>query len=201
MAGIKLITAPTVEPITLTEAKDHCRVDGTDDDTLITSLIVAAREYVEGYQNRALITQTWELVLDAWPDGDSIELPLPPLQSVTSLKYKDSAGAETAWAATNYIVDTDSYLGRLVLADDISWPSDELYPAGGIRIRFVAGYPPTGSGESIDYDANVPQKIKQAMLLLVGHWYENREAVAAGSMTEIPLAVNALLSQDRVVPI
>ena len=190
--SLKLITAPTVEPVTLTEVKAHLRVDSTDDDTLITSLIQAAREYAEGYQNRALITQTWEMVLDNWPNGGYIEIPLPPLQSITDIKYKDADGAETTWAATNYIVDPDSYLGRVILADGGSWPTNELYPAAGIRVKFVAGY---------GLAASVPQTIKQAMLLLIGHWYESREGVSDRNMTEIPFAVKALLDLNRVIPI
>lgn len=199
--ALKLITPPVAEPITLDEAKAQCRVDIDDDDTLIAALIVAAREYAEGYQNRRYITQTWELVLDNWPYGSCIEMPLPPLQSVTSVKYKGSSGIELTWAASNYIVDTDSYVGRLVLADDLSWLGDELFPVGAIRIRFVAGYLPEGNSPDIDYAANVPQRVKQAMLLLVGHWYENREAVNDRSVQEIPFAVKALLGLDRVVPV
>lgn len=160
------------------------------EDTLLTGLIQAAREYVEGYQNRALCTQTWELVLDDWPDDDYIEIPLPPLQSVTSIKYKDETGAETTWDGANYIVDPDSYLGRVVLAYGLSWPTDDLYPAGAIRIRFVAGY------------TDVPATTKAAMLLLIGHWYENREAVNIGNITsEIPFSVKSLLDMNRVIPI
>ena len=162
------------------------------DDTLLTALIQAAREYVEGYQNRALCTQTWELVLDNWPIRDSIEMPKPPLQSVSSIKYKDSAGTEATWADTNYIVDPDSFLGRVVLADNISWPTVTLYPAGGIRIQFVAGY---------GLAASVPQTTRQAMLLLIGHWYENREGSSERSMQEIPFAVKALLDLNRVIPV
>lgn len=160
------------------------------EDTLLAGLIQAAREYVETYQNRALCTQTWELVLDAWPAG-YIEIPLPPLQSITSIKYKDSEGKENTWAATNYIVDTDSYLGR-VLADGCSWPSDALYPAGAIRVKFVAGY---------GLAAAVPATIKAAMLLLIGHWYEHREATDAVNLSEIPFAVKSLLDMNRVVPV
>lgn len=162
------------------------------DDTLLTALIQAAREYVEGYQNRALCTQTLELVLDSWPVRDSIEIPKPPLQSVTSIKYKDSAGTESTWADTNYIVDPDSFLGRVVLADGISWPTATLYPAGGIRIQFVAGY---------GLAADVPQTTRQAMLLLIGHLYENREAGTDRALTEIPFGVKSLLDMNRVVPI
>lgn len=162
------------------------------DDTLLTALIQAAREYCEGYQNRALCTQTWELVLDSWPVRDYVELPKPPLQSIVSIKYKDKAGAESTWADTNYIVDPDSFLGRVVLADGISWPTATLYPAGGIRIQFVAGY---------GLAADVPQTTRQAMLLLIGHLYENREAGAERALSEIPFGVKALLDLNRVVPI
>ena len=164
------------------------------DDTLLTALIQAAREYVEGYQNRALCTQTWELVLDSWPVRDYVELPKPPLQSIVSIKHKDKAGAETTWADTNYITDTDSFIGRVVLADNISWPNTtDLYPAGGLRIQFVAGY---------GLAADVPQTTRQAMLLLVGHWYENRETVNIGNISaELPFATKALLDLNRVIPV
>lgn len=164
------------------------------EDTLLTALIQAAREYAEGYLNRALVTQTWELVLDDWPNEDYVELPLPPLQSVTDIKYKDIAGTESTWAATNYIVDTDSFLGRVVLADGCSWPTTTLYPAGGIRIKFVAGY---------GLAADVPQTTKHALLMLIGHWYKNREVdLAVGSTyQEAPFAVKVLLDLNRVVPI
>ncbi len=190
--ALKLITAPAAEPVTLTEAKTHCAVDGNDHDTLLTSLIQAAREYAEGYQNRALVTQTWELVLDDWPAEDYIEIPLPPLQSITSIKYKDTDGTETTLGTDQYIVDTDSFLGRAALAYNCSWPTTTLYPVAGIRIRFVAGY---------GLAASVPQATKQALLLLIGHWFANRETASERSMQDIPFATKALLDLNRVVPI
>lgn len=162
------------------------------EDTLLAGLIQAAREYAEGYQNRALITQTWELVLDAWPSRDYIDIPLPPLQSITDIKYKDSGGTEKTLSSSKYIVDTDSFTGRIVLSYGCSWPSDALYPSGAIRIRFVAGY---------GLAASVPQNVKQSLLLLIGHWYENREASSEKPTKEIPFAVKALLGMDRVMPI
>lgn len=162
------------------------------DDTLLTGLIQAAREYAEGYQNRALCTQTWELVLDDWPNDKYVEIPKPPLQSVTDIKYKDTAGVEATWAVTNYIIDIDSFLGRVVLAYGCSWPTTSLYPVGGIRIRFVAGY---------GLAASVPQTTKMALLLLIGHWYEQREGVSERPMSEVPFAVKALLGMNRVVPV
>ena len=188
MSALVLVTAPASEPVVLSEMKSHLRVDLADDDALITGLISAAREYVEGAARRALVTQTWRLSLPGWPEDDEIGLPRPPLQSVSSLVYVDVDGAQTTWPSSNYIVDIDSQPGRLVLAPNISWPSVTLYPVNPVQITFVAGY---GSGL-------VPTHYLQAIRLLVGHWYENREATDAGQpVREIPLAVESLLWLDR----
>jgi len=186
--ALKSVTPPASEPVTLAEAKLHVRQDLDTDDTLITGLITAAREEVERICWHALLTQTWELVLDRWPAGDAIELPRPPLQSVTSVKYTDSSGAETTWSAANYVVDTDSTPGRIVLAYSVTWPTVVLQPTGGIRVRYVAGWTSA---------ANVPQAIKQALLLLVGHWYENREDTGKAATDTIARGVADLLRSFR----
>jgi len=191
--ALKLITGPTVEPVTLEEAKTHLRVDITDDDNLITALIKTAREYCENFQNKAYYTQTWELVLDKFPAENYIKIPKPPLQSVTSVIYKDNEGTETTLDASKYIADTDSEPGRIVLAYGESWPSFTPYPVGAVRIRFTTGH---------DDISKVPQMVKQAMLLLIGHWYENREASVTGAISrEVEFAVHALLWPERVVPV
>lgn len=189
---LKLITAPAVEPVLLAEAKTHLRVDTTADDTLIEGLIAAARETLESTLSRALINQTWELVMDAFPGGNRIRLPRPPLVSVTSIKYKDKNGVEYT-ATSKYIVDTDSEPGQIVLHDDETWPSDELYEVGAVRVRYVAGYGAAG--------ANVPRPLRQALLLLVGDWYENREdtVIAQGySANALPTGVEALVQTYRI---
>jgi len=191
--ALKLIISPTQEPITLQEAKSHLRVDATDDDILISSLITAAREYCEAFQNRAYITQTWEFWLDDWPVEGYISIPKPPLQEIVSVKYYDAVGYENTFAAENYYLDDKNQPGGLVLAYGKSWPSTTLCPSNGICITFTAGY---GTA------AQVPVRVKQAMLLLIGHWYENREAVLTGSISkEIEFAVSSLLWQERVVPV
>ncbi len=184
--GLVLVTGPAAEPVTVAEAKAQLRVDITDDDPLITSDILAAREMLERDTRRALITQTWDLVLDAFPADALLTLPLPPLSSVVSVTYKDQAGNVQTFSADNYVVDTSGLFGRIVLKDGVSWPSDTLWPAGGATVRFVAGY-----GDA----TMVPQLAKMAILLLVGHWYENREAViAAGVMArEVPMAYERLM--------
>ena len=170
----------------------------SNDDALLAGLIIglikAAREWCEGYQNRAYITQTWHLYLDQWPE-EYIRVPLPPLQSVPAagIKYTDSAGAINTWLAANYLVDVYSEPGRIVLAYGKSWPSVMLQPAYGIEVEFIAGY---------GVAAAVPERVKQAMKLLVGHWYENREAVLIGTISkEIEFAVKALLSLERIWPV
>ena len=177
-------SAPGTEPVTTAEAKSHMRVDISDDDTLIGSLITAAREYVEGATRRSLITQTWRLNLDAWPGGNEISLPKPPLQSVSALIYLDEDGTQATMSTSMYIVDTDSQPGRIVLAYGESWPSLTLYPANPIQITFVAGFG--------DAASDVPQHLRQAILMLATHWYENREA-AGPKLDEIPFAVESLI--------
>lgn len=128
----------------------------TAEDTLLSSFITAAREYGEDYTRRAFATQTLEMFLDDFPGGD-IEIEMPPLQSVTSVKYKNSAGTETTMTATTqYLVDTDRDIGRLVLPYGVSWPSFVPYPMNPIKIRYEAGY------------TTLPKIFKNAMLLHIG---------------------------------
>ena len=189
--ALVLATAPSEEPVTLQEAKSHLRVDAADDDALITSLITAARETVEHITRRALVTQTWDYFLDAFPSGDELALPLPPLRAVTSITYKDKDGNVSTFDASNYVVDTASEPGRVVLKSSATWPSATLWPASAVTVQFDAGY---GGA------ADVPQAIKQGLLLLVGHLYENREAIVPGTvLREIPMGVDALLWPYRVL--
>lgn len=185
---LKRTVDPTVEPVSLTEAKNHLRVDIADDDVLISSKIMAAREYFEWATNRALINQTWRLSLNEWPGGDRIVLPRRPLSSVTSVVYTNSAGVATTWAAANYDVDTESDPGLLRLAYGISWPTVTLRPTNPIQITFVAGY---GAAAT-----SVPEHMRQAVLLLAGYWYENREGVNLGqgyTALSLPFAIDSLI--------
>lgn len=177
MRTIKLITAPASEPISLSEAKLHLRVDGTDDDALITGMITAARRSAEARIDRALVTQTWELALDEW--DDEILLPMAPVQSITSIKYIDTAGVEQTLASANYSLYNNSILGHLVTpAYGVTYPTARTQREA-IKIRYVAGY---GAA------ADVPQDIKSWMYLAIGTMYANRESVAqySGAMSPLP---------------
>lgn len=191
MAGLKLITVPATEPVTVTEVETHLRLAAGSENTYLATLIAAAREYCESFQNRAYITQTWELTLDQWPCFP-LKLPMPQLVSVTSIKYFDTANVEAIWASSNYFVDVDSEPGRIGLGYNISLPTTTLRAINAVKIRYVAGY---GAA------ADVPLRTKQAILMLVGHLYENRETVSPVDLKEIPFAVSSLLWLDRIVPI
>lgn len=182
--------APAAEPLTINEAKAHLRVEAFDDDPLIGGLVRAARDQAENVTHRALITQTWRLDLDGFPGNGLIELPKPPLQSVTQIAYTDADGNPQTLSTSLYDVDTGSEPGRVRLAYGQIWPSTrDIYNA--VQVTYVAGYGDAGS--------DVPQPIRQAMQMLVGNWYENREAVNVGNIvTALPMATEALLWPYRV---
>ena len=162
------------------------------EDDLIEAIITTAREDCESFQNRVYITQTWELWFDNFPGKNYIAIPLPPLQSITSITYYDTDDTESTFSSGDYFVDTKSEPGRVVLNDGKAWPSTSLRPANGVCITFEAGY-----GVASD----VPKAVKQAMLLLIGHYYENREAVLSTGMNavKVPMAVESLLWKKRVL--
>jgi uncharacterized phiE125 gp8 family phage protein len=181
--------APTSEPLTLAEVKLHLRVDSdiTAHDSLITALIVAARERAELETNRQLITATWQLVLEAFPCVE-IELPRPPLLSVTSVTYVDPAGVSQTWSTSEYqfIATSGPYARRGVLRPKYGYTFPDTRPdtLAAVTVTFTAGY-----GTSAD---SVPQSIKHAMLLMIGDWYAHTEQLVVGqSAVALPLPVGA----------
>lgn len=162
------INAPSVEPVTLAEAKAHLCVIHADDDALIEAYIAAAREDAEHRLGRLLVTQTWELALGAFPSV--IVMPVP-VASVTSIKYIDTAGVEQTLDAATYQVDTAALPGVIAPAYGAAWPSTrDQYNA--VKVRYTAGYGADG--------AAVPASIKAWIKLRVGALYENRESAVAG---------------------
>lgn len=161
--------APTVEPVSLAEAKKHLNLydDFTEDDDYISGLIKAAREFGEDLTGWAFAEQTREIYLDRFPAKNYIELRQYPLISVTSFTVTDYTGnVTTLQPDTCYIVDTDSAFGRVVLPFGKSWPSMQLYPVNPVKIRFVCG----------DV-VRLPETYKQAMLVHVGLMYQYRESI------------------------
>lgn len=182
------ITAPTETPITLAEAKANSRVDGSDDDSLITGLIDAATAHIDGWSGilgRCVVTQTWQQDFSCFPASRRLRLSMDPAQSVV-VKYSDGDNADQTFSGASYSLHTDDCGPYLWLADGASWPST-FSRQDAVRIEITAGY---GAASA------VPQSIKQAILLMVGHWYENREATGEG-LKDIPLAVDALLAPYR----
>lgn len=278
-AGLNLIIPPASEPVSVADAKLHSHIDIDADDGQVAGYLSAARQYCENRTNRALLTQTWRLALRQWPgrnysnserpgdhnDGyykyNHIELPRPPLQSITTFTYTDTTGVIAPMAQGygsaigNYLLDTESEPGRIYLPFSGLWPTTILAPGVPILITYKAGYPsfsgmvtvasdgktvnwasgdrfaPALAGTFIQvgeasstigniasdatltlmqavasgpaaYSANaVPHTIKQAILFLAAHFYENREMVVVGRTaqiaTEVPFTVTALLADYR----
>jgi uncharacterized phiE125 gp8 family phage protein len=178
-------SAPASEPVTVAEAKAHSNIDHSLDDTLIAAQLIAAREYVEALIKSPLMQRTCRLRLDQFPIGNAVMLPAYPVQSVTSVQYVDTAGATQTLASAAYSLDTDAATARITLNRGYNWPGVGVeYGVWGAQVTYVAGYA---------LAADVPQTLKQAILLVFGHWYDNaRETALAENLREAPHAVDAL---------
>lgn len=182
--------APSETPVSLTEAKAHLRVDSDDENTLISALVQAATDHVDGYGGilgRCLVTQTWRQDFDQF----SQKLYLPMLAaSVTSVVYVDDYGGSTTVGAANYELLNWHGGSYVRFIDDYPFPSG-LAEAAAVRVTFTSGF---GAA------ADVPAAIKAAMLLMIGHWYANREAINVGNIvSELPLGAMSLLEPYRHV--
>lgn len=187
--------APTLEPLTLTEVKDHLRVDGTDEDALIEGLIDAVMTHIDGrdgWLGRALLTQTWEWRFDSFRaemkrDG-SLSVPLPKLQSVTSIAYIDTAGATQSWSSSLYTVDANRKPGRIVPVFGESYPTTRDV-IDAVTVTFVAGFG--------DNPEDVPAAIRSGMLLQIDDLYCNRGTRLRQGTIANP-TVSALLMPFRI---
>jgi uncharacterized phiE125 gp8 family phage protein len=213
--SLYLVTPPSAEPLTLVTAKAHLRLTATDDDTLInTVLIPAVRERAELATRRQLITATWALKLDAFPggwlagavgrrawwgldpsQGYFLDVPKPPLQSITSITYVDTAGATQTWGSSNYLVDAPTgprcARGRIAPVYGVVWPFTQAQ-INALTVLFPCGY---GNDETA-----VPALLKAAMLMDLGTLYEHRESVLADSRAaaiEIPTSSAAIYRGHR----
>lgn len=178
--------APSVEPVTVAEAKAQANVYFAEDDSFIEALITAARERTEANTWRQLVHATYELRLRHFPDAEWIEIPCPPLSSITSIEYVDTNGDTQTISTDIYSVDSVSEPGRVILKYGKQWPStrDE---ENAVVITFVAGY----SADATD----VPQVAKQSILMRVATWYEFRETTVSATVNKVPEASEMLDKQ------
>lgn len=186
--GLTQVVAPTNYPVTLAEAKAFCRVEITDDDTLITSYLASATSFAETFCGRALCTQTLALTLDRWPADYTLRLPKPPIQSLTSIQYKDYSNVWQTISSSAYVFDQAT--ARVTPTYGGVWPV-QLPIVGSIKATYVAGYSLDGS--------SVPEQIKLAIKYLVSLWYDQRTPIlTTGAVASaIPFAVEALLMQHQ----
>lgn len=264
------LTAPLAEPLLKADVKAALRIDATDLDDVVDSLIVAARMHIEAICRRVLVRQVRRLVLDAFPgsvEGYEIRVPVSPLRAVESIIYLDSDGTEQTLATSAYRVDAVSDVPRIVPAYNASWP-DAYDVQNAVTVTYSAGYVVpvtadgtantltgeghaladddrvilsntggalptslsapgnyyavgvsgdvfqvatsaggaavdfTGAGTGTHFLGAIPQPILQALILLVGHWLENTEAVSIGNPAAVlPFGVEALLGPYRVLRI
>lgn len=188
--SLYIVTPPNMEPVSLAEARAHCKLDVTDDDALLAGYIMASREMLEHEIQRALIARTYEYTLDEFPSGDdAIELPMGPIpasgaMSVTSVKYTDSADVEQTVSGSAYTVDAYSNVPRVQPV--AGWPTPKQ-AINAVRVRYVSGHP----------DASlIPANLKTWILLQVEHFNANRASTAAGTIQALPF-VGRLLDAYR----
>ena len=187
--SLQLVTPPAGEPVSLAEAKLHLRVDVDDDDSLIGSLIAAARQSAETLTGRQMITARWKLVLDAFP-CHAIFLAKCPVQSVVNIQYLDMNGMSQTLPLVDYVVDTSCEPARITPVFGKTWPPT-LPQIGAVTITFDAGY---GAASA------VPEGIKSWIKLRVGSLYAHREEMSIlmrGRIDPLPF-VDGLLDPYRV---
>lgn len=196
--SVRLITPPTVEPVDLDSLKRHLRVEHAEDDGLILTLGKAAREWAEMFTRRAFMTQTWERTLNQF--CPVIALPYPPLQSVSSVTYVDGDGVTQTIASSAYTVDTTgSDFAKVYPAFQEEWPTDLRAHPRGVAVRFVVGYGAVPETLAAPLAASAPAVACQAIKLLTGDLYKNREESIVGNIvSKVPFAVRTLLSSIRV---
>lgn len=187
MYAPELVTAPATAPVSLSEAKEHLRVVGTDDDAKIEALIAAAAQHLDGWQGvlgMAIGEQTWAQEFDEF--RSSLPLPLSPVMSIESVTWKDDGGDVQTVAAADYTLLRDGGgTGRVAFRKGFEFPTG-LADRQAVRVEYVAGH------------ETPPAPIKAAILLLIGHWFENREQVVIGTITSsLPFAVEALIASYR----
>lgn len=183
--GLRLVTPPAVEPVSLDDLKRHLRIEGDAEDVQIDTLLVVARATVEQLTGRSLLTQTWRWTLDRLPPDGRLTLPLRPVQTVSAVRIVDAAGGRTTLPGTQLVLDLASDPARLSITGTVPSPGVAM---GGVEIDLVTGY-----GSSPD---QVPPMLAQAVRLLTAHWYATR---GDGDSVAIPADVAALVAGWRTL--
>lgn len=188
--GLTRTTDATVEPVTTAEVRTHLRIDHHHDDAYLDTLATAARHWAEDFTNRSFNTTTWKLTLDGFPSV--IEVPRPPLIAVSSIAYVDTGGTTRTESASVYTVITDVEPGNIIEAYQQTWSSTRGTPTNDVTVTYTAGY---GAAAS-----DVPESIRQAILIMVATWYEHRESVVVGSTSNLVSdSARSLLWPHRVM--
>lgn len=176
--SLVMIAAPAVEPVTLAEMKERLSIDGDREDGVVLTFLAAARIAVERLVRKAMITQSWRVLLDAVPADGVVRLPLSPVQAVPAVRIADASGVLVDWPGAGLLADLAGEPARLVFRRARPVPG---VPVAGIAIDVVAGY---GSAPEA-----VPAPLRQAIALLAAHWYANRGMEPAGGLPEAVIAL------------
>ncbi|MEZ5853954.1 MAG: head-tail connector protein [Hyphomicrobiaceae bacterium] len=187
--SLVMTSGPVLEPVSLAEAKAHLRVDSSVEDALIQSLVVTSRLHIEAALGLALITQAWSYFLDRWPKNGRVLLPLSPVAAITGIRVWSVDGTSQLMDLQGFFLDGAGRPPRLATLAGTSHPQPGR-SVNGIEIAFTAGF---GAAPE-----DVPAPVRHALLLLVAHWYENREPIEiGGSSNAIPAMVSELLMPYR----
>ncbi len=192
-----IITQPAIEPVTLAEMRTQIGINlaaDTVSDTTITRRIKEARMFCENYMQRPIITQTKEIRLNSFPNENYGKIKLTPnLLSIVSVKYIDTNGTEQTLGSSNYVMDNYSRIGKVTPVYGVVWPSTRNEP-NAVRVQFTCGYGPAVS--------DVPDLIREAIMLLVGHWMNFQPSIESGTtITRVPFAATDLLDHYRIMEV
>lgn len=192
---LERVSAPATDPVTVAEVKSHCRIDISADDTLLDRLIEVARDAIDGPHGAGvcMVSQQWRLSIDHMPGR--IWIPMGPVMSIDEITYLDDGGVRQTLSSDAYTWREERFGARVKPVYNGTWPTVR-HDYDSVQVKFTAGFP--GTADSPPTYANIPATLKHAMFLLIGHYYEHREAVYAGHAIEMPHGYEMLINKFRV---